>query len=82
MALIGSITIGLVWGWLAILMGGRRPRTWRNGLPVGGATAVLLFTLAQFASWSAAVACAGGIFLGLLFHIAFLQGLATRYGAN
>jgi hypothetical protein len=82
LALIGSITIGLVWGWLAILVGRSRPRSWRNGLPVGGATAVLLYTLAQIVTWTAAFACAGGIFLGLLFHIAFLQGLATRYGAN
>jgi hypothetical protein len=79
-AIIGSMGIGLVWGWLAILVGRSRPRSWRNGLPVGGATAVLLYILAHMATWTAAFTCAGGIFLGLLLHIAFLQGLAVRYG--
>lgn len=69
----------MVWGWLAILMGGRRPRTWRNALPVGVATAVFTLTIVQLISWTAATQFGGGAILGLLLHIGFLQGLALRY---
>ena len=78
--MIGNIALGLVWGWLAVLMGGRRPQAaWRNGLPIGGLTATLLFDFAQMGSWSAAWLCGGGMLAGVLLHVAFLQGLAVRY---
>ena len=46
-AMLGSITMGLVWGWLLVLMAGHGRQPWRSLLLLGLATllAALLFFL-------------------------------------
>ena len=44
-AILGSMSIGLVWGWLLVLVGGRDQRPWPGLLLLGLAT---LLAAAQF----------------------------------
>ena len=78
---LGSVGIGMVWGWLLTLAGERGWKTWRNAVSAGVATGTVTYGMYQlFAqSWTPAIYFGGAAVLAILLHSAFLQGLRLRY---
>ena len=75
---LGSLAFGTVWGWLAVLVGGRplslRYNIWPLLLASAGAIATLYATYGR----DLTLFFAAGALLGAMLHYAFLQGLQQR----
>lgn len=83
MLIMGSIGLGLVWGWLLTLAGSRGRRIWRNAIWLGITTGILAYTIYQlFNDWTPAIYFMGATVTAVLLHMAFLQGLQLRYGSS
>ena len=77
--LLGSIGVGLVWGWL---LGGAADTirgSWINVLSVVAATSLLLLGVYWLASWSGIEISAGALVLALLLHFGWRRSLRQRF---
>lgn len=75
---IGSLAFGTVWGWLAVLVGGRPLSLRHNFWPLVLASAGVLATLYVIYGRDLTLFFAAGALLGAMLHYAFLQGLQQR----
>ncbi len=77
---IGSVGIGLMWGWLLILFGGRghAKRPWRNILALGLATMLLALQLFLYSSWQTVLIFLVAAILSFAIHLAWHRALRSR----
>jgi peptidoglycan/LPS O-acetylase OafA/YrhL len=83
-ATLGSIGLGLVWGWMLGMLGGRHrasDRRWpvRNVLILGAASLLLAAQVFLLANWQALALFGGAAAVALLFHLGWLRHLRARY---
>lgn len=78
---LGSVGIGMVWGWLLTLAGERGQSLWRNAISAGVTTGTVTYGIYQLfgESWAPAIYFGGAAVLAVLLHSAFLQSLRLRY---
>jgi hypothetical protein len=77
--LLGSIGIGLVWGWLIGPLGDRPRRKFLNVLTVSAATLSLAGLVYWFAGWQGTVFFLGPMTLAFLLHLGWRQELRRRF---
>lgn len=77
--LLGSIGIGLVWGWLIGPFGDRPRRKFFNVLAVSAATLLLAGLVYWVAEWQQAVFFLGFTALAFLVHLSWRQELRRRF---
>lgn len=80
--LLGSIGVGLVWGWLLGGVGDTVRGSLRNVLPVLVATSLLLLQVYWLASWSGIESSFGALVLALLLHLGWRRALRQRFGQS
>lgn len=80
--LIGSIGMGLVWGWLLGSLGGRVWRPQLVGWSTSLATALVAFVVLMFADRRGLWFFLGATALSLLLHLAWRQELRRRFGIS
>ena len=83
-ALFGSIGIGLVWGWLLVLLCGRcRPqRPLLAFLLITGATALIFLQVFLFTDWRASLYFVGALALALFAHLGWRENLRKRASSS
>ena len=79
-SLIGSVGLGLVWGWLIGSLGGRVRRPLLDGLALGAGTLLLAGQVAMLAGLDALPRFFGAVMLALLLHLAWRRELRARLG--
>lgn len=77
--LLGSIAIGLVWGWLIGRSGDRPRRKILNVLTVSGATLSLAGLVYWFGGWQGTIFFLGSTTLALLLHLGWRRDLRRRF---
>lgn len=77
---MGSVGLGLVWGWLMGSLSGRGGRLLRNGLALGAATMVFAVEVILLAGWQAVVVFLGATALALLSCVLWRRELRRRFG--
>jgi hypothetical protein len=77
--LLGSIGIGLVWGWLIGPFGDHPRRKLLNGLTVSAATLSLATLVYWFAGWQGTVFFLGLTTLAFLLHLGWRHELRRRF---
>ena len=75
MAMLGSMTMGLVWGWLLVLLGGHGPRRWRSLLILGLAILVAALQLLYLAAPQSLFFFLPAAALSLLLHLGWRRSL-------
>lgn len=78
-AALGSVGLGLVWGWLLGMLGGRRPRPMRNGLILGIASLLPAAQLLLLVNWRALALFGGAVAVAFLLHLGWLRRLRALY---
>jgi hypothetical protein len=79
--LLGSVGIGLVWGWLLGNLGGRVRRPQLVGWSTSLATLLVATLVLMFTDRRALWFFLGATALSLLLHLAWRQELRRRFGA-
>ncbi|MEO8435908.1 MAG: hypothetical protein ABI596_13495 [Pyrinomonadaceae bacterium] len=77
--LLGSIGVGLVWGWLLGGVGDTVRGSFSNVLSVLVATSLLLLEVYWLASWSGIGIALGALVLSLLLHLGWRRSLRQRF---
>ena len=80
--LLGSIGVGLVWGWLLGGFGDTARGSLINVLSVLIATSLLLLEVYWLASWSGVGISLGALVLSLLLHLGWRRSLRQRFGQS
>lgn len=81
MATIGSVGLGLVWGWWLVLVGRQnRKRPFPTLLALILPTILLPLLLVRFHQWPAALAFLIASLLAFFTHLAWQQKLRQEYG--
>lgn len=80
--ILGSVGIGLVWGWLVGNLTGRGKQTLRNGLALSAATIPLAIWIFVLTDWRAMVFFLSSIGPALLFHLGWQRELRNRFLAT
>lgn len=75
MAMLGSMTMGLVWGWLLVLVGGHGLRRWRSLLLLGLATLAAALQLLFLAPPRSLFFFLPAAALSLLLHLGWRRSL-------
>jgi biotin transporter BioY len=78
--MLGSIGLGLVWGWLMGSLSGQSRRPLRNGLALSTATLVFAIEVFLLAGWRALALFLGAVASALLLHVLWRRGLRKRFG--
>lgn len=79
---LGSVGIGLVWGWLLGSLGGRVQRPQLIGWATSLATILAAFVVLMFADRRGLWFFLGATALSLLLHLAWRQELRRRFGVS
>lgn len=79
---LGSVGIGLVWGWLLGSLGGRVRRPQLVGWSASAATLLVAVVVRWFADGRALWLFVGAAALSLLLHLGWRQELRRRFGAS
>ena len=77
---LGSIGLGLVWGWLMGSLSGRGGRLLLNGLALSTATLVIAIEVFLLAGWRALTPFLGAAAFTLLLHVLWRRELRKRFG--
>jgi hypothetical protein len=77
--LLGSIGVGLVWGWLLGALGDTARKCLRNVVSVVAATTFLGTVVYLFASWVEINFFLGAVCLALLLHLGWRRSLRQRF---
>jgi len=80
--LLGSVGVGLVWGWLLGGLGDTAQRRFSNVLSVFVATLLLGTEVYLFASWTGAGLFLGALSLALLLHLGWRCSLRQRFNQS
>ena len=80
--LLGSIGVGLVWGWLLGGIGDTARGSLGNVLSVLIATSLLLLEVYWLSSWSGTGISLGALVLSLLLHLGWRRSLRQRFGQS
>jgi hypothetical protein len=78
LALVGSVGLGLVWGWLTARLEAGPPATARSYLALAVCWSILVVLVAVFAPWPAPAFFLSAAALALLLHLGWLQELRRR----
>lgn len=78
--MLGSMGLGLVWGWLMGSLGGRGGRLLLNGLALSTATLVFAIEVFLLAGWRALAPFLGAAAFALLLHVLWRRKLRKRFG--
>jgi hypothetical protein len=79
-ATLGSIGLGLVWGWLMGGLSGQSGRLQRNGLALSAATLAFAVEVFLLASWQAVAFFLGATVFALVSHVLWRRDLRRRFG--
>ena len=77
--LLGSMGVGLVWGWLLGRVADTVPGSFSNVLFVLIATSLVLLEVYWLASWSAMGISSGALVLSFLLHLGWRRSLRQRF---
>jgi len=77
---VGSMGLGLVWGWLMGSLSGRGGRLLRNGLALSAATLAFAAEVILLAGWQAVAFFLGATALALLSCVLWRRDLRRRFG--
>jgi hypothetical protein len=77
---LGSIGLGLVWGWLMGSFSGRSGRLLRNGLVLSATTLAFAAEVFLLAGWQAVAFFLGATAFALLSHVLWRRDLRRRFG--
>jgi hypothetical protein len=77
--LLGSVSFGLVWGWLLGSLGGRVRRPQLVGWAASAATVLTAFVVRWFADGRGLALFLGALVLSLLLHLGWRDELRRRY---
>jgi len=80
--LLGSIGVGLVWGWLLGGLGDTAQKSLSNVLSVIAATSLLSVEVYLFASWRGIGVSLGALGLALLLHLGWRRSLRQRFNQS
>lgn len=75
---MGSIGIGLVWGWLIGGLEGRTNQVWPTVFAVFGATLAFCLIVFRYASWAGVAFFLGATVLAFLLHSALNNELRAQ----
>jgi hypothetical protein len=78
--MLGSIGLGLVWGWLMGSLSGRGRRLLLNGLALSTATLVFAIEVFLLAGWRALVIFLGAAASALFLRVLWRRELRKRFG--
>ena len=78
LSLMGSVGLGLVWGWLIARVESGQPASARSYLALAVSWVILVVLVAVVAPWPAAAAFLFAAALALLLHLGWLQELRRR----
>lgn len=78
--MLGSMGLGLVWGWLMGGLSGRGGRLLLNGLALSTATLVFAIEVFLLAGWRALAPFLGAAAFALLLHVLWRRDLRKRFG--
>jgi membrane protein implicated in regulation of membrane protease activity len=78
--MLGSIGLGLVWGWLMGSLSSRGRRLLRNGLALSTATFIFAIEVFLLAGWRAVALFLGAAASALLLHVLWRRELRRRFG--
>ena len=77
LAMIGTIGLSLVWGWLLVLAGRGSARFWRNLVPLILVTLLVALFLCWLSGWPHLLVFSGGTAVALSTHLAWRQKIAA-----
>jgi hypothetical protein len=75
LTVIGSVGMGLVWGWLLVLVGWRAPRPFITIPALGLATLLTTLSLFLFTTWPTPLYFLAAALLTLIIHVSWRQEL-------
>ena len=75
---LGSVGIGLVWGWLLGSLYGRVRWPLRTGLAATASTLALGLPVLWFTDWPGVIACGASILCAALAHVLWRQALRRQ----
>jgi uncharacterized membrane protein len=78
--LLGTVGLGLMWGWLLGLVRERGKKPWAQALALGGATVALATGVLLLADWLLLAAFLAAALCAWLTHVLWRRQLRRRYG--
>jgi biotin transporter BioY len=78
--MLGSIGLGLVWGWLMGSLSGQGRRLLRNGLALSTATLAFAIEVFLLAGWRPLALFLGAAASALFLHVLWRRELCRRFG--
>jgi hypothetical protein len=75
---LGSIGMGMVWGWLAGMTGYRAQPSWPLASCLAGATLIVLAEIVWMLGWPASYAFLGATLLACIVYLSWMRALRRR----